>query len=161
MYRHRRRGSAPLEVVAIFPTLVLLLATILSVGAGGVARTSALSDARGEGWNHRPTEAADVLTLDHDPTRTAVAYTETTPVALAAFGRTGQTAGATVVVQDRPWAHEDLPFPAEEGITAHVGILDQISRTNPGPVSDVSPLASELSAARFLDPAVKPTPAGK
>jgi hypothetical protein len=158
MIRHRRRGSAPLEVVMIFPTLVLLLAAILSVGAGGAARTAALSDARGEGW-HRPVDPGDVLKLEHDPAATAVEHTERTPLALAAFGRRGQVATGTVVAQDRPWAHEDLPFPvlpADQGIAPHAALLDQLAAANGGPVADVSSVIGELNSARFLDPAVKP-----
>lgn len=157
--RHRRRGSAPIEVVVIFPTLVLLLAAILWVGAAGTARTTALSAARGEGWQC-PVTPGDVLKLEHDPAETAVRHTARTPLAVPAFGKPGRVATATVVVQDRPWAHEDLPFaevPADRGIATHTELLEQLSRNNAGPVADVASVLKGMHAARFLDPAVKPT----
>lgn len=158
--RHRRKGSAPLEVVMIFPTLVLLLVAILWIGAGGMARTTALSAARGEGWQQRPTNPGDVTKLEHDPAQTAVRHTENVPVAMSAPGKPVRVATATVVVQDRPWAHEDLSFPAlpaDQGITVHADLLDQFGRNNAGPVADVSSLVGEFNASRFLDPAASPT----
>ena len=46
--RQRRRGMAPLEVLLVFPTIVLLLAAILWVARVGIVGTSALTEARGE-----------------------------------------------------------------------------------------------------------------
>jgi hypothetical protein len=111
--RPRRRAMAPLELALTLPILLSVVVAILYVARAGVAKTAALSDARGEVWAHRgDADPGPVGQLDH-PLTTGLVEKRTgreIPIRLAAAPRTA-TAGAETTFG--AWSFEHLALDSQ------------------------------------------------
>lgn len=127
----RRRGIATLELVFIFPLLMLMASAIFVMFRGDVAKESAATRARAQVFRQQnAADAGRVLRIDHNPLDSITSTVRQQPVPLGPlFGRRTTDAVSSASITGRVWDYEDIAFlPAGRTWQPHQVELDAILR---------------------------------
>jgi len=127
----RRRGIATLELVFIFPLLMLMASAIFMMFRGDVGKESAATRARAQVFRQQnAADAGRVLQIDRNPLDSSTSTIQRQPVPLGPlFGRASTDAVSSASVTGRVWDYKDIAFlPVGRTWQPHRVELDAILR---------------------------------
>jgi|GEM_PF-5712433 len=151
----RRRGIATLELVFIFPLLMLMASAIFMMFRGDISKESAATRARAQAFRQQNTaDPGRLLLLDHNPLDSTTSTLQQQPVALGPlFGRAVTVAESSASVTGRVWDYRDIPFaPIGQSWKPHTTEYATIAR-NPGFPPSITAEAFDLFSLK-LNPEV-------